>query len=265
MFSSSPYFFVISRLCRAATNGDLESVKQLATKDNVNTRGWLGWSPLHKAAQLGHHAVVKYLLGEKFNASVDIRDMENHTPLLLAAGTNQETLGHIEVVKELISKGADVNATDDGQYSSLHLAVLNSNYEIALALLDAKCNVNHLNQDKFTALHTACSQAHVKFIHLLLDFGADHTIKDARGKTPIDLARRVGINLNICSDVIEQEKVDEQIPPEPTNPIQTSIINRSEEEQLQTEISVDTDLTNSTLAAEMLLNEIHQVTRDLIH
>jgi len=207
---SSPVFFVISRLCRAATNGDLDGVKYLATLENVNAKGWLGWAPLHKASQLGHSEIVKYLLGDSLHANVDIRDLENHTPLLLAAGTNQETPGHVEVIKELIAKGADVNATDDGQYSSLHLAVLNSNFEIAHALLEAKCNVNHINVDNFTPLHTACSLGNIKLIQLLLSFGADPTLKDARGKTPLDLAKRAGINLNIRSDIVEQEKEEEQ-------------------------------------------------------
>jgi len=187
---SSPLFFVVSRLCSAATTGSLENVKYLATPENVNTKGWLGWAPLHKASQLGHIEIVECLLNDKLNAMVDIRDLENHTPLLLAAGTNQETPGHIAVVKALIDKGADVNATDDCGYSSLQLAVLNSNYEIAKLLVEARCNLDHKNQDQFTALHTACSQGNKNMIQLLIDNGADITVKDARDKTPIDLAKK---------------------------------------------------------------------------
>jgi len=182
-------------LCSAATNGSLENVKYLATPENINTKGWLGWAPLHKAAQLGHIEIVEYLLSDKLNAMVDIRDLENHTPLLLAAGTNQETLGHISVVKALIDKGADVNATDDCGYSSLQLAVLNSNFEITKLLLESRCDIDHKNQDQFTALHTACSQANKKMIQLLVENGADVTVQDARGKTPIDLAKKSGIKL----------------------------------------------------------------------
>jgi len=241
---NSPFFFVISRLCRSATNGDLEGVKYLATPENVNAKGWLGWTPLHKAAQLGHSEIVKYLLNEKLNAMIDIRDLENHTPLLLAAGTNQETPGHVEVVKNLIEKGADVNATDDGQYSSLHLAVLNSNFEIAHALLEAKCNVNHLNVDKFTPLHSASSQGNPKFIQLLINYGADPSLKDARGKTPIELARRAGINLNVRTEDTLPEKV-------------TTTPNVKEEQPP----AADPDHANS-LAADQLLNEIEQITSE---
>lgn len=41
-------WFGASRLCRAAENGDLDTVKSLATTDLVNQLGWLGWAPLHK-------------------------------------------------------------------------------------------------------------------------------------------------------------------------------------------------------------------------
>merc|ERR1712187_24239 len=106
-------FFSVSRLCRAATNGDLETVKKLANSSNINEKGWLGWAPLHKASQSGHSEIVSYVLGDNLKAFVDIRDLENHTPLMLAAGT-QETPGHIESVKSLIEHQADVNAADDG-------------------------------------------------------------------------------------------------------------------------------------------------------
>jgi len=190
-------------------------------------------------------------LGEQLHAVVDIRDLENHTPLLLAAGTNQETPGHVEVVKQLLAMGASVNATDDGQYSSLHLAVLNSNFQIAQALLEAKCDVNHVNLDKFTALHSACTQANVKLIHLLLSFGADPTLKDARGKTPADFARRTGISLPTDPIVVDREKPDELIRAALAVKVETT-----PQVQLETDAQeMDTDASSIAV-----LNEIQEMT-----
>ena len=51
--------------------------------------------------------------------NIDVRRCEDgRTPLLLAAGK-----GHLEVLKELYKKGADINAKDKHQFSAIHLAV----------------------------------------------------------------------------------------------------------------------------------------------
>jgi len=170
-------------------------VKYLATPANVNSKGWLGWAPLHKAAQLGHPEIVRFLV-QDMKAEVNIRDLENHTPLMLAAGASSETPGHVESVKTLVANNADVNAKDDGEYSSLHLAVLNGNVEVAKVLLAAKCDVNHKNIDGFTALHTACGQKNMALVQLLLDHGADASIKDAKSKTATDLMKKLGVGTN---------------------------------------------------------------------
>uniref|UniRef100_A0A6B2LIQ6 Uncharacterized protein n=1 Tax=Arcella intermedia TaxID=1963864 RepID=A0A6B2LIQ6_9EUKA len=170
---------------------------------------------MHKAAQGGHIDIVRFLVS--MDATVNIRDSENFTPLLLAAG-NPETPNYIQVVKELINSNGDVDATDDGSYSGLHLAVSNSNYEISKILLDAKCDVNHYNYDKFTPLHTAATMGHQKLVELLLQYGANPTLKDARGVTPIDIARKKGISM----EVLLNPEIDQLMPgalPRPPVPV----------------------------------------------
>lgn len=103
---SQPWFFVTTRLCTACNGGDLETLKKIGTPANINTTGWLGWSPLHNgicnysrtvltstAASGGHSALVEYMTSTALNAQVDIRDLENHTPLMLACGTPTVTAG----------------------------------------------------------------------------------------------------------------------------------------------------------------------------
>jgi hypothetical protein len=51
--NSSWTMFSTSRLCKACKANDVATVKLLATRDNVNVAGWLGWAPVHKAAQGG--------------------------------------------------------------------------------------------------------------------------------------------------------------------------------------------------------------------
>eukprot|EP01123_Difflugia_compressa_P016196 TRINITY_DN980_c0_g1_i2.p1 TRINITY_DN980_c0_g1~~TRINITY_DN980_c0_g1_i2.p1 ORF type:complete len:209 (+),score=53.51 TRINITY_DN980_c0_g1_i2:70-627(+) len=180
---------------------------------------------------------------------VDIRDLENHTPLLLAAGTNKETTGHVEVVKYLIEKGADVNATDDGQYTSLHLASLNLNYSIAQALLEAKCNVDPVNIDKFTPLHSACEQNNERLVQLLINYGADPTRKDARGKSPLDLARRAGLTIDLRQQEPQHIHLSEG---QPQHTEQTTTTT--------TTITINNSDPDPTVGAEELLKAIAQET-----
>ena len=60
-------------------------------------------------------------------AAVDGRDrMRDRTPLMMAS-----YFGRLEIVKILIDQGADVNATDSYDETSLHFAVGNISYNIA--------------------------------------------------------------------------------------------------------------------------------------
>lgn len=63
--------------------------------------------------------------------------LHNHTALMLASQFNL-----IQVVNELIEKGADVNAQKEGGPTALILACYHGHPEIANALIDAGANVN---------------------------------------------------------------------------------------------------------------------------
>ena len=62
-------------------------------------------APLHHAAESGYLEIVKLLLSK--GADPNARALFNITPLMLAA-----RFGHIEVVRTLIAGGAEVNAQD---------------------------------------------------------------------------------------------------------------------------------------------------------
>ena len=69
--------------------------------------------------------------------------------------------GFAEVIRELATHGADVNARtrDEGQ----------------------------------TPLHTAAVMGKMKAVETLVALGADLTIKDSRGRTPLEAAERAGL------------------------------------------------------------------------
>jgi len=167
-------------------------VKKLAEQANVNVKGFLGWAPLHNAAHSGHPIVIEYLLN--LGADVDIRDLENHTPLLLAAGIAGESENRVKTVKVLLAHKADPNAVDDGRYSALQLAVLNDNQRVVQILIEAGAKVNHQNNDQFTALHAAATAGNSTLLQYLLKHGADQKLKDGRGMTAADHAKEAGFD-----------------------------------------------------------------------
>lgn len=60
--------------------------------------------------------------------------------------------------------------------------------------------------DKFTPLHTACRYRFQELCQLLIEFGADLTIEDDKGRTPIQLAQRYNLKLNVNESPSQQKK-----------------------------------------------------------
>jgi ankyrin repeat protein len=188
--ANNTWLFPLSRLCNACKNGDLETVKKLATSKNVNDKGWMGWPPVIKAAEGANLEVVQFLVND-LQADVNNADSSKQTSLHVLAGVERETQRHIQTMAFLLEKGANPNAEADDQYTPLHMATLNNNIEMVKLLLQHKANVNAQNMDQYTALHTAYRYGLRELIDILLQHGADTTIKDGQGLTPIQVAQKV--------------------------------------------------------------------------
>ena len=100
----------------ACENGKLEIVEYLFEENHatdVNCIGNNDDTPLHKAATNGHNDIVKYLIDK--NANIIGKNKDDHTPLTLALGLGPqyEGPGHLDVIKTLIEKGAELNVNDN--------------------------------------------------------------------------------------------------------------------------------------------------------
>lgn len=88
-------------------NGNEGVVKLLIEKGvNIESKNWIGQTPLSLAAGNGHENVVKILL-EKGGVNLESKDTNDRTPLSLAV-----LRLHKEVVKLLIEKGAKPERKD---------------------------------------------------------------------------------------------------------------------------------------------------------
>nr|VZI44397.1 unnamed protein product [Spirometra erinaceieuropaei] len=117
-------------------------------------------SPFHEAARLNRIDVL-HLLFTSWNVisplsvteSVNEFDDKGETPLSLAL-----SLGHFDVASALLKAGASLGAVlHSGQHSLLQCALLSSNTDAAIYLLEHKCQVEAVDPDtQDSPLHMMC-------------------------------------------------------------------------------------------------------------
>ena len=95
-------------LWKAAWEGNVEIIKhQLAAGSDVNAKApSIGITPLMAAAVTGQGDAATLLLSK--GAKPDIKNNEGSTALHMAA-----FFGHMQIVKALVARGADVNVIND--------------------------------------------------------------------------------------------------------------------------------------------------------
>ncbi len=93
--------------------------------------------------------------------------------------------GNLEVVKQHIKAGTDINEKDamSGSTPLITAATFGKN-DIAKALIDAGADLSIKNNDGATALHSAAFFCYVEIVQMLIDAKADKTIKNNFGATP---------------------------------------------------------------------------------
>ena len=110
----------------AAIDGDLALVSELVRHGaNPDARDKSLWSPLHFAAQEGWPEVADLLL--RHGATVDAQDSYGNTPLGRAVFASR---GQGDVIKVLLSAGADKRLKNNHGISPLDLANTIANYDI---------------------------------------------------------------------------------------------------------------------------------------
>ncbi len=169
----------------------------------VNTRSVRDRTPLHVAAAYASDPAMIELLVEA-GADVNARDANGYTPLHSAAWHNHRP----EIATALIAAGADANARDPEGYApsgrkandrtplfmSAHRGggfisgqpmPSRHNIPVVEALARAGADLEQTTGSGRTALHAAARWSPAAF-PILLRLGADPTVRDAEGRTPMD-------------------------------------------------------------------------------
>ena len=145
---------------------NFEHVTQLLdNSEDTSQRNNAVSTALYFAASRGHADVVKLLLSR----GADVNSMKDSTSCLQLAAR----IGHTDVVSALVSDGADVNVKDNGGISPLHEASCNGHIGVVMALLDNNAHVDIRSIHGLTPLLRAADQGHTDVVELLLDKCAD--------------------------------------------------------------------------------------------
>ncbi|KAJ5437931.1 uncharacterized protein N7458_008929 [Penicillium daleae] len=174
-------------LMHAALGNEREVVDALLTHPaiDINAQDKAGSTALLMAAEDGHRHIVESLLDHRADTEVQ-QEGSLGTALNRAIDYNW-----IPVVELLLDRGANVHHKDVFQRGMLHSAAINARSEIIDILLkfDSTLNVNMQDVNGKTTLHDAARSGSAATVRILLTHGADPTIKDSYGRTPIYVAR----------------------------------------------------------------------------
>eukprot|EP00892_Ulva_mutabilis_P011341 jgi/Ulvmu1/857/UM100_0008.1 len=199
----------------AAQKSSLDSLfvlHGLHAKDTIPNKH--GRFAIHIAAACGFREGVQYLL-RNMSASIDARDAEGRTPLMLAIANNQQ-----EVVKVLVIRGADVVTarTAEGLYAIhfcrspdilrylttttamrvsmqaasgetiLHAASRRADVPVAAEAIALGANIGAIDKCGNNALHIACHHGRSEIVPFLVKSGCSATDSNHRGFTPVEQA-----------------------------------------------------------------------------
>jgi ankyrin repeat protein len=166
-------FTAAPALIHASRNGNLQVVRVLLEKGaDVNAKNKHGFTALIQASMYAHPDTARLLLER--GADVNAKDNMGSTALIYAA-----EVGRLDCAKVLLENGADVNSRNNNGETALTHAVGLANYihdahhDIVRLLLTKGADVNAVDQDYgLTALGTASLKGQCQVTALLMAYGA---------------------------------------------------------------------------------------------
>lgn len=150
-----------------------------------NTRDPKGQMGLTMALQDNSLKAFEALLAAR-TVDVNARNRQDESPLMMAA-----IKGHMEAVRVLMARNADVNKTG---WAPLHYAASAGSpqhTQIIARLLENHAYIDAASPNGTTPLMMAAQYGSNESVLLLLDEGADPTLKNQLGLTAYDFAMRV--------------------------------------------------------------------------
>lgn len=116
--------------------------------------------------------------------NLEAKARNGDTALMIAAYK-----GNTAAAKALLARDAQVNRPE---WTALHYAAASGSNEIVQMLLEKHAYIDAESPNKTTPIMMAAYGGHIWTVKLLLDEGADATLRNERGMTAIDFAAKAG-------------------------------------------------------------------------
>lgn len=206
-----------SALCIAIREGHEKVVRVLLENGVDAHKGDRDLSPLSEAIQANCQGIIELLLTWGAN---------DHVGLVAAADQ-----GDADMVRLLLARGFDIEATNDVNQTALHVAILQGHWETVGCLVEGGANLNKVMNEGRTALHcallyigvlvstmasfredeervaelgVALSLSLTAFLELM-NRGANVNVADNEGKTPLHFAIGLGNAFSECVSQLDND------------------------------------------------------------
>ena len=162
---------------------DVRTVTQLLQRGfDPNTIGPKGHHGLFLAVQSDALKTATVLIHWP-KTQIEWRSEKDESALMLAS-----IKGHVDLVHQLIAKDADVNKPG---WTPLHYAASGAKPQIMRILLEHSAYIDAESPNGSTPLMMAAMYGNAECVKILLDAGADPSLKNQLGLTASDFARQV--------------------------------------------------------------------------
>jgi len=179
-------------LLKAAHFGDLPALKSLLAEGaDLGVTDSRGRTAVHIAAHASHEDIIAVLA----DAVADMNALEHdaYDAVTIAAVAND-----LPMLKASLKAGNNpTNITSRYIGTALIAAAHLGHHEVVKVLIDAGAPLDHVNNLNWTAMIEAVvlgdgGMNHQRTLQHLIEAGADKSITDAQGRTPLMLARERG-------------------------------------------------------------------------
>lgn len=181
-----------SGLHAAAAKGDLTALRSaLQSKPDLNARDSHGRTPLHVAAHASAYEVVRALAA----AGADLNALDSRQYDVITISAVKDDPAMIRLAVSLGAKATNITSPYKG--TALIAAAHLGHDEVVRELIKAGAPLDHVNNLGWTAVMEAIvlgngGARHQRSLKALLDAGADRSIPDRQGITPLLHAERAG-------------------------------------------------------------------------
>ncbi|CAH1800156.1 unnamed protein product [Owenia fusiformis] len=169
----------------------------LSAGADVNIQTFDGITPLHMAAEDGQLRIIKQFI--QAGCDVNLKSHNGASALHFAA-----VYDHMSCVNELLQNGANPDIMDRRRRTPLMYALERNNEEVANLLLDHRCSLNMLTDNKDSVLHSACLAGCLNCVKKLISLGSKINAKNLYDDTPAVYAVMNG-HVDILRYLIQQK------------------------------------------------------------